>query len=361
MPETKEKLPTVEIKPKNEATEENTESAKPEQAEEEPTDKNIPPENTEGAGENNDSEGTKLANAINSLIISEGGSEISGSGNANLAVLIGGNNNKIIAGTDAYGNVIIGATNTVTSTTKTTTYNRILGNNNTITDAQYNNILGYYNNITASGAYEAYNNNVIGYYNTFLTTNSTAGYNFIAGTQSTIDGGNFSNIIGRYGNNGGYSGVLILADGNTSTMTANASNQFNARFYGGYRFMQNGTTQWMAIANTGYVTINNIPTAASATDILVSNGGEVSTRTVASLGIPVITPSALTKTDDTNVTLTLGGTPATALLEAVSLTLGWTGILAITLLLSIISLKETKEMAEKETKFNRSGLQYEGK
>lgn len=40
------------------------------------------------------------------------------------------------------------------------------------------------------------------------------------------------------------------------------------------------------------------------------------------------TPAALTKTDDTNVTLTLGGTPATALLQAVSLTLGWTGTLS---------------------------------
>ena len=40
---------------------------------------------------------------------------------------------------------------------------------------------------------------------------------------------------------------------------------------GGYRFMKDGSTQWMAIApTTGYVTINNIPTAASATDILVS-------------------------------------------------------------------------------------------
>ena len=44
--------------------------------------------------------------------------------------------------------------------------------------------------------------------------------------------------------------------------------------------------------------------------------------------IPTVTPSALTKVDDTNVTLTLGGTPATALLQAVSLTLGWTGTLA---------------------------------
>lgn len=44
--------------------------------------------------------------------------------------------------------------------------------------------------------------------------------------------------------------------------------------------------------------------------------------------IPTVTPSALTKTDDTNVTLTLGGTPSTALLQSVQLILGWTGTLA---------------------------------
>jgi len=41
-----------------------------------------------------------------------------------------------------------------------------------------------------------------------------------------------------------------------------------------------------------------------------------------------ITPAALTRIDDTNVTLTLGGTPNTALLQDTSLTLGWTGTLA---------------------------------
>ena len=41
-----------------------------------------------------------------------------------------------------------------------------------------------------------------------------------------------------------------------------------------------------------------------------------------------VTPAALTKTDDTNVTLTLGGTPLTALLQATSITVGWTGTLA---------------------------------
>jgi hypothetical protein len=41
-------------------------------------------------------------------------------------------------------------------------------------------------------------------------------------------------------------------------------------------------------------------------------------------------PAALTKTDDTNVTITLGGSASTALLNAASLTLGWTGQLSLT-------------------------------
>ncbi len=48
----------------------------------------------------------------------------------------------------------------------------------------------------------------------------------------------------------------------------------------------------------------------------------------AQFGAPY-TAAALTKTDDTNVTLTLGGTPATALLQATSITAGWTGTLAV--------------------------------
>lgn len=42
-----------------------------------------------------------------------------------------------------------------------------------------------------------------------------------------------------------------------------------------------------------------------------------------------VSGAALTKVDDTNVTLTLGGTPATSLLTATSLTLGWSGQLAV--------------------------------
>lgn len=47
--------------------------------------------------------------------------------------------------------------------------------------------------------------------------------------------------------------------------------------------------------------------------------------------IPVVTlpGAALTKTDDTNVTLTLGGSPSTALARAASITAGWSGQLAV--------------------------------
>jgi hypothetical protein len=41
------------------------------------------------------------------------------------------------------------------------------------------------------------------------------------------------------------------------------------------------------------------------------------------------TGAALTKTDDTNVTLTLGGSPTSALLAASSITVGWSGQLAV--------------------------------
>jgi hypothetical protein len=59
------------------------------------------------------------------------------------------------------------------------------------------------------------------------------------------------------------------------------------------------------------------------------NGAVAGTPVWATVSGSDITGAALTKTDDTNVTLTLGGTPTTALLRATSLTLGWTGTLAL--------------------------------
>lgn len=62
---------------------------------------------------------------------------------------------------------------------------------------------------------------------------------------------------------------------------------------------------------------------------IVDSADAAAWRAAIGAGTSTVTPAALTKTDDTNVTLTLGGTPATSLLQAVSLTLGWTGTLSV--------------------------------
>ena len=64
-----------------------------------------------------------------------------------------------------------------------------------------------------------------------------------------------------------------------------------------------------------------------------TNGQAVTTNGAGQLGWTSFgapyTASALTSTSDTNVTITLGGTPATALLQATSITMGWSGQLSI--------------------------------
>lgn len=65
-------------------------------------------------------------------------------------------------------------------------------------------------------------------------------------------------------------------------------------------------------------------TMTGATNVTFPTSGTLATTS------QLPTPAALTRVDDTNVTLTLGGTPATALLQATSITAGWTGQLSLT-------------------------------
>jgi hypothetical protein len=120
----------------------------------------------------------------------------------------------------------------------------------------------------------------------------------------------------------------------------NASKQF---------FYYNGTTTlWQAIAGAG---LTNPMTAlgdiiyGGASGAVTRLAGNITTTkqflsqtgtgsasaapTWATLAGSDITGAALTSSNDTNVTITLGGTPATSLLRAASLTLGWTGTLAV--------------------------------
>lgn len=129
---------------------------------------------------------------------------------------------------------------------------------------------------------------------TFPST-TAAGTVLSSGTANTIAG----TATPTLGVTGSLLGTLTLA-GNTSgavLITPQAAA---------------GTTTLTAPNTSGTI-------AASATAPITLN---------ATTGAIGVTASALTKVDDTNVTLTLGGTPTTALLAATSITAGWTGTLA---------------------------------
>lgn len=101
----------------------------------------------------------------------------------------------------------------------------------------------------------------------------------------------------------------------------------------GVEIRNDGELDWTT-ATGAQGTATNLPVFGTATKGVVPASGGGTTNFLRADGTFAATPSptgaALTRTDDTNVTLTLGGTPATALLQATSITAGWTGTLAIT-------------------------------
>lgn len=107
----------------------------------------------------------------------------------------------------------------------------------------------------------------------------------------------------------------------------------------------NGTTVGVAYGGTGLAsyTLGDLVYASAGTTLSKLAGNTTTTRkflrqtgngsasaapawdTITAADVP---GSALTRTNDTNVTLTLGGSPTTALLNAASITVGWSGTLA---------------------------------
>lgn len=149
-----------------------------------------------------------------------------------------------------------------------------------------------------------------------------------------------------------YATVFIVPQGGTGAATLTGLLQGNGT--GAITGITNSSTTGQVLRVTGTSTYAwgalNLASSNAVTGILqLTNGGtganlsatggtgqylkQVTSGAAITVGtIPasdIASGAALTKTNDTNVTLTLGGTPASALLAATSLTLGWTGTLAV--------------------------------
>ena len=133
-----------------------------------------------------------------------------------------------------------------------------------------------------------------------------------SGTTFWCGNGSWATPPGSPLTNGDKGNIVVSSSGTVWTIDANAVT---------YGKMQ-------AVSATARL-LGSSSTTTPVQEITLGSGLSLSGTTLTATGSSV-TPSALTKIDDANVTLTLGGTPATALLQAVSLTLGWNGTLGVT-------------------------------
>jgi hypothetical protein len=89
-------------------------------------------------------------------------------------------------------------------------------------------------------------------------------------------------------------------------------------------FASGSSVDFTGATVTGLAAAGGTVTSITATAPIV-----VTPTPLTTTGVISISGSTLSKTDDTNVTLTLGGSPLAALLAPASITAGWTGTLAV--------------------------------
>lgn len=141
----------------------------------------------------------------------------------------------------------------------------------------------------------------------------------------------------------GTSNQVLISNGASAPSWSNLSSLGVSSFSAGTTGFTPNTATTGAITLAGTLITTNGGTGLSSYAVgdlpYYATGTALSKLTIGSsgswLGSSGTAPqwnatAALTKTDDTNVTLTLGGNASTALLNAASLTLGWTGQLAVT-------------------------------
>lgn len=160
-----------------------------------------------------------------------------------------------------------------------------------------------------------------------LTSNQTISLNTpgtLSGTSTNSSTTNHTHAItGAVLSRTNDTNVTLTLGGSPSTALLNAAS-LTLGWTGQLSLSRGGTNANLTAVNGGIVystaSALAITSAGTSGQILKSAGAASPTWN---------TPAALTRTNDTNVTLTLGGSHATSLINAASLTLGWTGQLSV--------------------------------
>lgn len=121
----------------------------------------------------------------------------------------------------------------------------------------------------------------------------------------------------------GQSTITTL--GIVATGTWNATTIATGKGGTGLTTYAQGDLLYASAANT----LASLAKSVTANQYLKNSGTSNNPAWASIVASDITSGAALTSTNDTNVTLTLGGTPTTALLAATSLTLGWTGQLGV--------------------------------
>mgnify|MGYP000160874706 CR=1 FL=1 len=209
-----------------------------------------------------------------------------------------------------------------------------------------------YTNLTsigtlANGAGVLTNNGSGTFSYTTITSNATHTGDATGSVGLTVVGINGTNLAGlatgilKNTTSTGVPSIAIAADfptlnQNTTGSAATLTTGRTIAITGDLTYISpsfNGSSNVTAIGTLATVN-SNVGTFGSATQVaqvilnakgLVTGATNITITPAAS---SITGGAALTKVDDTNITLTLGGTPSTALLQATSITVGWTGTLA---------------------------------
>jgi hypothetical protein len=170
----------------------------------------------------------------------------------------------------------------------------------------------------------------------YLTTNGSTlswdaiNINNLTGTLSVAKGGTGETTLTGVLIGNGTSAFTAVTGGPNQILRVNGT-ATGYEFYSASFLTNPMTLNFDMIYQSGGVPARLAGPTSTTKQFLTAVGNGTATTslgwgTIATSDIP---SAALTRTNDTNVQITLGGTPNSSLLQAVSLTMGWTGQLAV--------------------------------